>query len=272
MNNKRQLYGLIGYPIGHSQSPRLFKQYSPLKEYADYHLFPIRTLNELPCIIETYHPLGLNITSPYKEAILLSFEDIQMSPEVIEIGACNTLSLKYDGDRLSSIAAYNTDVFGFKESLHKLLSDYDRLPAIILGTGGAARAVALSLKKLGYHPSDITFISRNPQEAETKLLKLNPKDIYQVISYTQLDKILIEPSIVINASPMGLGSSAAPEINYSKLSDKHICYDLIYSDIETPFLQQAQLYGAKCKNGAEMLRLQAEAAWTIWNNNFPSLL
>lgn len=265
--SKRLLYGLIGYPIGHSQSPALFRAYAPQREYADYELFPIEDIRVLPQVIKRYYPNGLNVTTPYKEEVLQLFQDLTLSPEVERLRATNVLAFDYEHwDReltsLPPCRAYNTDVYGFRESLSPRLSPHHK-QALILGTGGAARAVALALEQLGYGGC-YTFVSRDREQAVRVLQGFMLGDTPPIISYEQVIDLLESHQIIINATPLGLTDNTAPPIPYERLSAGHLCYDLVYKNEKTPFLQQASQYGARCLNGAEMLRLQAEASWAIW--------
>lgn len=259
-------FGLIGYPISHSQSPQLFKAYSPLRTIGDYHLFPIQHLDALHEVIESYRPRGLNITSPYKERILQEPSlPLHIDPLVELIGAANVLTLSYDNTgNLTEVKADNSDVNGFRESLRPLLRSDDNL-ALILGTGGAARAVALALEDLGFGQDDYRFISRDISSVSPALIHFLGGYCNPVESYDILEVALRHASIVINASPSGLAGSDAPSIPYHLLSERHLCYDLNYSiDGDTPFLKAASPYTPRLKDGSEMLRLQAQRSWDIW--------
>lgn len=261
------MYGLIGYPIEHSQSPALFRAYAPQRAYADYQLFSLPELRVLPQLLSTYYPKGLNVTTPYKEEVLQLFPDIELSAEVKRIGATNVLTFDYgtwDRERspLPPCRAYNTDVYGFCESLRpRLRTEYREV--FIFGTGGAARAVALALENLGY-AEHYSFVSRTPEASKEALRIFGASKPCKVISYEDLGLRLGTGQIIINATPLGLTEGQAPPIPYERLGADCLCYDLVYKGGDTPFLQQAQLYGAMCVNGAEMLRLQAEASWAIW--------
>lgn len=276
-SSKRLLYGLVGYPIEHSRSPQLFEAYSPLRGLASYQLFPIRDIAELPELVCKVRPLGINVTSPYKEQVLTCWEHIELSREVKRIGASNVLAFDYsavadDDQEMPRVYAYNTDVYGFGESLVPLLQGRELYPkALILGTGGAARAVALALEGLGYTDRDYIFVSRDTERAVQSLRALG-YSAPRVEAYSSLAQALVHCHIIINATPLGLEPNQAPDIPYHLLTERHLCYDLVYADRATPFLQTAQRFGAMCKNGADMLRLQAEASWAIWQSNLPSSL
>lgn len=259
-------FGLIGYPISHSQSPQLFKAHSPLRAIGDYHLFPIENLDALHGVIERYQPRGLNITSPYKELILQDKSlPLHIDPVVECIRAANVLTLSYDNaGNLKEVKADNSDTDGFRESLRPLLHSEDKL-ALILGTGGAARAVALALEDLGFGQDDYRFISRDISSVSPALIHFLGGYCNPIESYDILEVALRHASIVINASPLGLAGSDAPNIPYHLLNENHLCYDLNYSiHGDTPFLKAASPYTSRLKDGLEMLRLQAQRSWQIW--------
>ncbi len=262
MSNQQVIYGLIGYPIAHSQSPRLFREHSPLQEVGEYRLFPIKSLQDLEVVIQDYQPRGLNVTSPYKESILEYFEHVVLSPEVERVRAANVLVLEYEAKSLSRVKAYNTDVYGFGESLRPLIGA-NRSKTMILGTGGAARAVALALEQLGWALDDYLFVTRNPEILSPNLRHYLQEGDHRVVAYDDLVD-LRDIGLIINASPVGLHTSDLPRIPYATLGAECLCYDLNYSEHQTPFLERCHSYGAKCVNGASMLRLQAEASWSIW--------
>lgn len=269
MSNQQVIYGLIGYPIGYSQSPRLFRDHSPLQEVGEYRLFPMKSLRELGAIIQDYQPLGLNVTSPYKESILEYFENAVLSPEVERVRAANVLVLEYAAKSLSRVKAYNTDVYGFGESLRPLIGA-NRPKTLILGTGGAARAVAVALEQLGWALDDYYFVTRNPEVLSPNLRHYLQGSDHRVVAYDDLTD-LRGIGLLINASPVGLQTSELPHIPYATLGVECLCYDLNYSEHQTPFLERCHSYGARCVNGASMLRLQAEASWHLWQSYLPKI-
>jgi len=186
----------------------------------------------------------LNVTIPYKETIL-PFLD-KLSKKATLIGAVNTIKITKKG----KLKGYNTDYFGFKKSLQPLLLPHHK-KALILGTGGASKGVAFALDELGI---TYTFVSRETKE--------NAID-YNRINATTFDNY----HIIINATPVGTSPNmeAFPSIPYEFFTDKHIAYDLIYNPAETQFLKKAKQQGAQIKNGLDMLIIQAEKAWKIWN-------
>lgn len=265
MKKPLKLYGLIGYPIAHSLSPYLFKHYAPQRSYAEYQLFPLTDIRELETILIEHRPLGLNVTAPHKEQVLQVLPNIQLSPEVKYLGVSNTLAFRYE-DRRGNMEiyawAYNTDICGFETSLKRELEAKPK--CIILGTGGVAKAVTFTLKSLGYSSEDYTLISRNEQEATNRLTKTTNIDC-RIHPYESLRDLLEQYDLVINARPRSLSIQMELNFPYDALRPRHLCYDLNYG--ESLFLNKAKLYGASCKDGEEMLRLQAEASWAIWQQH-----
>ncbi len=244
-----KLYGLIGYPLGHSFSKQYFTEKFEREGLTDckFEAFPISSINEFNGLIAA-NPLlkGLGVTIPYKEKVL-QFVD-ELSEEVKHIGATN--SIKISGNKL---IAYNTDIIGFEESFtEKLKPSHKR--ALVLGTGGASKAVQFVLKKLNI---DFLVVTRNEITKEG------------FIQYNNIDRNLIrEYKIVINCTPVGMHPKEenAPEIPYQFLTPDHYLYDLVYKPFATLFLQKGEERGAAVKNGYDMLLIQAEASWKIWNS------
>lgn len=245
----RTKFGLLGRDISYSFSANYFKEKFiklGLKEFT-YENFDIPEIFEFPFLLYQRKELfgGLNVTIPYKEAVMRYLDHID--EEAAEIGAVNTIKVEND----DTLTGYNTDVYGFMNSLKPLLKDHHK-KALILGTGGASKAVAYGLKKLGVAHR---FVSRSV--ADENLL------------YSQLNEAhLNEYSIIVNCSPVGTypNITEAPNIPYDYISDKHILFDLIYNPEITEFLQRGKNQGAVIKNGHEMLELQAEKSWEIWNS------
>lgn len=239
-------YGLIGFPLGHSRSASLFaERFASRATELSYELYPLMQIDELPALLEQVPDLGgLNVTSPYKELVLDYCHEL--SPEVRTLRAANVLHIERR-DGIPYIEAYNTDVYGFAQSLSSLgLEVPDR--ALILGTGGAARAVQYALGGLGV---ETLLVSRTPQPGQ--------------LSYEALEEVLPDTHLVVNASPIGYDRSESPRLPYTLLTPRHLCYDLIYQPSETTFMRLARAQGAQAVNGLEMLRLQAEASWAIWH-------
>lgn len=241
-----KVYGLIGYPLSHSFSKGFFAEKfarEGIKECM-YESFPIPGIEELPALIAQYPELqGLNVTIPYKEAVM-SYLD-ELSPAAAQIRAVNCIRFK-DGRK----TGYNTDAIGFRRSLEPLLKSHHN-KALVLGTGGAAKAVQYVLESLNI---PYKLVSRQPG-ADT-------------LTYEQLNAaIMASHTLIINTTPLGMYPhvDAAPALPYEQLTDKHLLYDLIYNPSVTAFLQKGADKGATIKNGHEMLILQAEASWEIWN-------
>lgn len=246
--SNRTKYGLIGKDISYSFSRDYFtKKFLDLnlKEHS-YRNFDIPEIEEFPFLL--YHKeddyLGLNVTIPYKESIMKYLSGIDEVAE--KIGAVNTIKITKD----NKFVGYNTDVFGFEKSLRPLLNSHHK-KALILGTGGASKAIAYVLEKLNI---EFKFVSRTPEEHQ--------------FSYDSLNKsILNEYHLIINSTPLGTFPDVelTPDIPYNYLTKNHLLYDLIYNPEETTFLKLGKNQGSMIKNGAEMLKLQAEKSWEIWN-------
>lgn len=244
---KDKIFGLVGRNISYSFSAGYFKKkFEKLKlDNVSYRNFDIDEIEELPYIIKNTKGLkGLNVTIPYKEEILPLLDKLSKNAKII--GAVNTITISKKG----KLKGYNTDYYGFKKSLQPLLEKHHK-KALILGTGGAAKAVAFALRKLKI---EYDFVSRSGNE--------------EMYGYADLTKdVFNEYHIIINTSPVGTFPDVeeCPELNYSLFTKKHIAYDLVYNPEETRFLRQAKENGAKTMNGYKMLVYQAERAWKIWN-------
>ena len=240
-------YGLIGYPLGHSFSQRYFTEKFEREGISDctYSNFSLGQIGELPAVLGDAALYGLNVTIPYKEQVI-SFLDA-LSPVVEEIGACNCIRVA-DG----MLTGHNTDVVGFEQSLVPQLGAHHR-QALVLGTGGASKAVEYVLRKLGIA---YRLVSRRP--------RLDTGDL----GYEDVDAGLLGLStLVINTTPVGMYPHAdeCPPLPYEALTPGHYLYDLIYNPERTLFLRNGEQRGAVVKNGQEMLVLQAEESWRIWN-------
>ena len=244
-----KLYGLIGYPLEHSTSPDFFKKKFEKENIynTDYQLFPLKEIAELPRLVAENPDLaGFNVTSPHKQAILpiLARTDIAAAT----IGAVNTVKVSHENGK-TMLQGYNTDYIGFAESLMKVLSHTPRR-ALILGTGGAARAVRYALT--GMH-CDVTMVSRTTEKGD--------------LTYGDLtEEIVSNHLLVVNATPLGMFpfTDRCPEFPYELITGKHFLFDLIYNPKETEFLRQGRLHGAETCNGLSMLHHQAEASWNLW--------
>ncbi|MEL6673404.1 MAG: shikimate dehydrogenase [Bacteroidota bacterium] len=243
-----QQFGLIGKKLGHSFSKRYFNEKFAREGLdAHYELFELASIAELPALMqETPGLRGLNVTIPYKKEVPPFLDEL--SPEAAAVGAVNTILLTQSGKKVG----YNTDIFGFQESLEDFLQEERPDKAIILGTGGAAQAVKYVLDQLGI--SEQLSISRNPQqpgEASYEALKQESVEAYPLI---------------INTTPLGMYPQVeqAPDFPYDQLQPHHRVVDLIYNPETTRFMELAASRGARTLNGMPMLIGQAEKAWEIW--------
>jgi shikimate dehydrogenase len=244
--SQHKTYGLIGRNISYSFSKEYFSEKfkSENIENTTYLNFDLNTINEFPEIfISTESIKGLNVTIPYKETIIPYLDKI--NSKATRIGAVNTIRLTKKGH----LKGYNTDEYGFRKSILPLLENHHK-KALILGTGGASKAIAFALKKLHI---PYQFVSRKTDNN---------------FDYNSLTETVIkEHQIIINCTPLGTHPNIddCPNIPYYAISDKHLLYDLIYNPEETTFLRKGRENGAKTCNGLKMLELQAEKAWKIWN-------
>jgi shikimate dehydrogenase len=240
-------YGLLGKTLKHSFSKAYFTSKFHTLGITDcyYENFELATINGLPQLLRDNPSIhGLNVTIPYKEEVLFFLDE--QNDIVKEIKACNCIKI-LDG----KLSGYNTDIIGFKKSLEKDLKPH-HTKALILGTGGAAKAVKYALKTLGIHFSNV---SRNRSETS--------------ITYEELDETILNTHhLIINTTPLGMFPkiNEAPPIPYHLVNAKHLFFDLIYNPEETIFLKKAKEHGAKIINGSQMLILQAEESWRIWNS------
>ena len=246
-------YGLIGFPLQHSFSSTFFNEkFKREKVDARYHNFELKKIEEIDRVIRTHEQLrGLNVTIPYKEVVIPYLD--ALSPESEKIGAVNVIRIDRSTDRSRPyrLTGFNTDYIGFRDSLLPLLEGRERPKALILGTGGASKAVAEALNGLSIA---WRYVSR--------------KGGNNRLSYGDLNaEIIAEYRLIVNTTPLGMfpHCDAAPDLPYDSLTPHHLLYDLVYNPSETRFLQKGRALGATVKNGAEMLRLQALAAWDIWN-------
>lgn len=241
-----KIFGLIGYPLSHSFSKGYFIEKFKREGIADcaYELFPLSDISLFPALLQEQPNLvGLNVTIPHKEAVIPYLNELD--EEAREIGAVNTITI-----RSGKTKGYNTDVYGFEASFRKHLQPHHQR-ALVLGTGGASKAVLHVLRKWGI---PYLLVSRTGGEGK--------------ISYNDLTPELLEShTIIINTSPLGMYPKveACPELPYEALTPQHYLYDLIYNPAETIFLRKGKEAGAITENGLEMLHLQAEKAWEIWN-------
>ncbi|WP_129715360.1 shikimate dehydrogenase [Pedobacter sp. SYP-B3415] len=244
-------YGLIGFPLSHSFSKRYFSDKFE-KESIDgcrYELFPIEHIADLPALLTSNPDLvGLNVTIPHKVNVFRYLNHVDEAAR--EIGAVNCIAIQNSQGTLK-LSGYNTDAFGFEQSLLPLLRAQHK-KALIFGNGGAAKAVKFVLNKLGI---DFLSIVRQPAEG--------------CITYAEVDAgLLALHPLLINTTPLGMSpdTHSAPDIPYQAVTPDHLAYDLVYNPEETLFLSHAAKQGSTVKNGLEMLYLQAEEAWRIWNS------
>jgi shikimate dehydrogenase len=248
-------YGLIGYPLTHSFSQRYFTEKFEMEKIAgcSYSNFPLAEIGELTDVLADPALLGLNVTIPYKEKVV-AFLDEQ-SEVVKTIGACNCIRID-DG----KLYGFNTDVIGFEESLTgKLKPHHDQ--ALVLGTGGAAKAVEYVLQKLGI---EYKLVSRSVH-TETR-----PGSAKLPILYEQVDKALLDThTLIINTTPLGMHPKVetCPPLPYDAIGSRHYLFDLVYNPARTLFLRKGEQRGAVVENGYDMLVLQAEESWRIWNTH-----
>ena len=237
-------YGLIGYPLSHSFSPAFFKRkFEEEGIDATYQSFPIASIHELPALLDMHPELrGLNVTIPYKEKIIPFLDGIDPMADII--GAVNCIAI--DGGKTMG---YNTDYIGFERSL-KLWLRGKRPCAIVLGTGGAARAVTHVLYRLGI---SYCQVSRQVRADCIRYSDISPD-------------LLADTQLIINTTPLGMFPEidATPRLPYAAIGQEHLLFDLIYNPLETKFLSIGRAQGAAVKNGLEMLQLQALAGWEIW--------
>ena len=243
-------YGLIGFPLGHSFSKGFFNEKFQTEnidaEYTNYELPSIE--NFLDVIHHTTNLKGLNVTIPYKQQIIPYLDDLDKDTK--EIGAVNVIKFVPQPEGKVLLVGYNSDIIGFTQSLKPLLQPIHR-KALILGTGGASKAVYYGLKKLGIESQ---FVSREKKNSST-------------LTYNELTTEIINTyNIIINTTPVGMFPhvDTCPSIPYEYLTSNHLLYDLTYNPDETLFMKRGKQQGATVKNGLEMLLLQALAAWEIW--------
>ncbi|MBQ8095612.1 MAG: shikimate dehydrogenase [Prevotella sp.] len=241
-------YGLIGYPLGHSFSIGYHNQrFADEGINAKYVNFEIPTIEELNEVLSQNPELkGLNVTIPYKEKVMEYLDYI--SPEARAIGAVNVIRVVHDGKKIL-LRGYNSDVIGFTQSIEPMLERYHK-KALVLGTGGASKAVAYGLKSLGI---ESVFVSRYERPGTIQYESITPDVVH-------------EYQVIVNCTPLGMFPKidTCPTLPYEALDEHNILYDLIYNPDETLFMKKGAEHGAAVKNGLEMLLLQAFASWEFW--------
>ncbi len=246
----QKVFGLIGQTVSHSFSKSYFDEKFFREGLRDHHyeLFPLNNITEIEALFRDTEGLsGLNVTLPYKEQVIKFLDEVDA--EAQRIGAVNVIKIK-DGKRIG----YNTDSDAFFETVAKWLPKDRTFKALVLGSGGSSKAVQEALAKLRI---EFKVVSREKSKGDLTYEELRKKP-----------KLLTESHLVVNTTPLGMhpNTDTMPPIDYDKLNDKHYVYDLIYNPARTLFLQRAEMRGATIKNGLEMLHVQAEKSWTIWNN------
>lgn len=250
----KSLYGLIGYPLVHSFSRDFFNRKFVAEDIdALYINFEIQDIGQLMEVIAAYPNLnGLNVTAPYKEAVIPLLDSLDYDAR--EVGAVNVIRFIRDnktGD-LIELRGYNSDVVGFGKTIDSILTP-QRTSAMVLGTGGAAKAVSSALRK---HGIEVQLVSRRKSE--------------HIVVYEEITRAMVANNkIIVNATPLGKypDDDQCPDFPYRFLTSSHICYDLIYNPEETLFMKKAASYGAETKNGIEMLLLQAFDSYRIWTGD-----
>lgn len=245
-------FGLIGFPLEHSFSKAYFSEKFKKENIANctYENYPLEDISELNDLIRENNTLiGLNVTIPYKQAVIPFLDEIDN--EAAEIGAVNTIKISR-AEKEPFLKGYNTDIYGFEKPLLEVLTK-DHRKALILGTGGASKAVEYILKK---HNINCHYVSRKPG---------NPG----IYSYSDLtEELITHYHIIVNTSPIGMypNINDKPKIPYGSLGEQHILYDLIYNPEKTLFLKEGEKRNCSLINGLPMLHKQAEKAWEIWNS------
>ena len=240
-------FGIIGFPLSSSFSRNHFNEkFEAEKIDAQYDLFPLENIELFPSLITDKSFSGMNVTIPYKQAVMKYLDGLDETAS--EIGAVNVIQFKRENGKQKT-KGYNTDAIGFENSLLPLLQPHHN-KALVLGTGGASKAVAYILKK---NNIPFTFVSRSKKEGQ--------------YTYEELTQEIIENTpIIINTTPLGMYPvDSCPDIPYEYISKQHLLYDLVYNPAKTVFLAKGEKQGAAIKNGLDMLYGQAKAAWDIWN-------
>lgn len=247
-----KLYGLIGKTLKHSFSQKHFrtKFKNESIDNCDYELFELEDIAQFPALVKKHdHLKGLNVTIPYKQDVMPYLQGLEGKAK--EIGAVNTI--KFVGKE--KLVGYNTDYWGFRLSLEKwAIPPFSQYKALVLGTGGASKAIEVVLADL-----DIAY-KRVSRTAQTDAIT------YQDLA--QNPSLVASHQLIINTTPLGTSPNVdeAPPIPYDQISSSHYLYDLVYNPAETLFLKKGKECGAKIKNGLEMLEIQAEKAWEVWNS------
>jgi shikimate dehydrogenase len=242
-------FGLVGFPLSHSFSKKYFTekfQSLGISDDHQYNLYEIEDIIELKNIVKNTEGLkGLNVTIPYKVAVKPFLNEIDSAAE--RIGAVNVIKILDD----KNLKGYNSDYFGFRKSLEEFLGNAKGIKALVLGNGGAAKAVCVVLEDMGI---------------EYKLVSRRASD--DTINYRKANELLAEFKLIINCTPLGTypNVTSFPDLDYENIGNGHFCFDLVYNPSETKFLQKSKSNGANTINGYDMLVYQAEKSWEIWNS------
>lgn len=244
-------YGLIGYPLKHSFSISYFNEKFQSENIdAEYVNFEIPRIEDFPEVVaENINLRGLNVTIPYKEQVIPYLDELD--PDTAKIGAVNVIKIIRQGKAKVKLIGYNSDIIGFTQSIEPLLQPQHK-KALILGTGGASKAVYHGLANLGV---ESLYVSRSKRGKG-------------IVTYADLTpEIMAEHTVIVNCTPVGMYPKVdfCPDIPYELLTPDHLLYDLLYNPDETLFMKKGKEKGATVKNGLEMLLLQAFAAWEIWH-------
>ena len=245
-------YGLIGYPLKHSFSIVYFNEKFKAENIdAEYVNFEIPRIEEFMEVVEENPNLcGLNVTIPYKEQVIPYLDELDK--DTAKIGAVNVIKIIRQPKGKVKLVGYNSDIIGFTRSIEPLLKPDVHTHALILGTGGASKAIFRGLENLGIKS---TFVSRTKKND-------------QVLTYQELTpEVMQQHTIIVNTTPLGMYPNVdhCPDIPYEQLTSNHLLYDLLYNPNETLFMKKGREHHAQVKNGLEMLLLQAFAAWEIWH-------
>ena len=242
-------FGLIGFPLGHSFSKKYFSEKFQNENIdARYDLYELSNISEFPNLRNSIKLSGLNVTIPYKEQIIPLLD--KLDDTAASIGAVNVIRFDYDNNGKATLTGFNTDAIGFENSLKPFLKPHHK-KALILGTGGASKAILYTLQQLGI---ECSYVSRSTREGQLTYSDLN-------------EEILNDNLLIVNATPLGTfpKTDACPDIPYQFLTDKHLLFDVVYNPAETLFMKKGRDAGATALNGEEMLIGQAIAAWEISN-------
>ena len=243
--------GLIGNPLGHSFSKGYFNEkFSNENIDAEYVNFEIPTIDDLPAVIaENKNLCGLNVTIPYKEKVISYLDEV--TTDARAIGAVNVIRIERSAKGEPKLIGYNSDIVGFTQSIEPMLENHHK-KALILGTGGASKAIFHGLKKLGI---EAIFVSRRNMAGTVQYKDITPE-------------VIQEYNVIVNCTPCGMypHTDECPDLPYEAITEKNLLYDLIYNPDQTLFMRKGAERGAKVKNGLEMLLLQAFDSWRFWNS------